>query len=398
MCLAIALGVVLGCAEASRPLPDMNAVDTRSTDTSQRNDVAVDTRPGDMSESDTSSLPSHCSDGIRSGTETGVDCGGPDCLLRCAAGDGCDVPNDCASGRCVASVCEGVGCELDVDCPSGLPYCVAGSCEACTTAAHCDDGEPCTDDSCTGGQCLNAPRTGTCDDGFYCNGVEQCESGECVPSTTTPCSANRPCNENTKSCDECATDLDCGTVTRTAWSQCTGFDGQCDETGMRFRQVTTPRCTAGTCTRDTETESEVCTRATENRPCGTQTAGEWDVSCDSACGSVTRRRTLVTPTCIGGTCVDVEDVETDTCDGLPNGSRCQDDGTYCGQTLKCHECRSGNCSVNTPHYDASCLPSCGTASNLCNVTGVCCQASAACSRGEVGPTWDCEKCCVDTCN
>jgi hypothetical protein len=48
-------------------------------------------------------LPSaSCSDGIRNGNETGVDCGGPTCG-SCTPGATCELPTDCDSGRCVGT-------------------------------------------------------------------------------------------------------------------------------------------------------------------------------------------------------------------------------------------------------------------------------------------------------
>jgi hypothetical protein len=45
-----------------------------------------------------------CNDGVTNGSETDVDCGGPECA-PCANQDACAVSSDCASGRCNAGVC-----------------------------------------------------------------------------------------------------------------------------------------------------------------------------------------------------------------------------------------------------------------------------------------------------
>jgi len=52
-----------------------------------------------------------CSDGIKNGDETGVDCGGacamdPANPLKCATNSNCLYPSDCLSGRCEAGVCK----------------------------------------------------------------------------------------------------------------------------------------------------------------------------------------------------------------------------------------------------------------------------------------------------
>jgi hypothetical protein len=56
------------------------------------------------------------------------------------------------------------------------------ACAACSTAAHCDDGNACTADSCTAGVCQNSPvADGTaCSDGDDCTIADVCQAGTCV--------------------------------------------------------------------------------------------------------------------------------------------------------------------------------------------------------------------------
>jgi hypothetical protein len=53
--------------------------------------------PGDGAEGD------HCTNGVRDGDESDVDCGGS--CPRCAAGKSCVANTDCQSGSCRAAVC-----------------------------------------------------------------------------------------------------------------------------------------------------------------------------------------------------------------------------------------------------------------------------------------------------
>jgi hypothetical protein len=46
-----------------------------------------------------------CGDGVKNGSETGVDCGGPTCPA-CAAGQGCTSGTDCMSQVCTGNVCQ----------------------------------------------------------------------------------------------------------------------------------------------------------------------------------------------------------------------------------------------------------------------------------------------------
>ena len=61
----------------------------------------------------------------------------------------------------------------------------------------------------------------------------------------------------------------------------------------------------------------------------------------------------------------------------------------CGQQAQCEVCVDGKCVVNEPHFDAACVPSCGSADALCGVQGVCGYTSGTCL-----PSWDCPSCCT----
>jgi hypothetical protein len=122
--------------------------------------------------------PASCSDGVQDDGETGVDCGGGQCV-GCANGQACNVPGDCAQEACSNNVC-GVGdggvCTANSQCVSQL--CTNGTC----LPAHCsdgvqDDGETGVD--CGGGVC-NA-----CIGGQGCNTGSDCLSGTCNGGTCT---------------------------------------------------------------------------------------------------------------------------------------------------------------------------------------------------------------------
>jgi hypothetical protein len=80
-----------------------------------------------------------CTDGIKDGNETDVDCGGGTCP-PCALGKMCNVGSDCASGSCTSGVCTSLMAN--------------GS--ACTSASQCGSG------FCTGGVCCNTACNGAC--------------------------------------------------------------------------------------------------------------------------------------------------------------------------------------------------------------------------------------------
>jgi hypothetical protein len=125
-----------------------------------------------------------CTDGVRNGQETGLDCGGPACS-KCAGGEGCNGAADCASGTCAASVCAAScfdnvkdGDETGKDC--------GGSCNGCPPGDPCKVNGDCASKICTAGVCA-AP---SCSDGVQ-NGTESdidCGKG-CIG-----CALGQKCN------------------------------------------------------------------------------------------------------------------------------------------------------------------------------------------------------------
>jgi cysteine-rich repeat protein len=90
---------------------------------------------------------------------------------------------------------------VDLDPSCGVP---STSSQVCVTSAQCDDGNPCTSDSCVGsefGYCQHAPQDGTCNDGLACNGADQCALGACSVHAGNPCAAGC-CDETTDTCVE----------------------------------------------------------------------------------------------------------------------------------------------------------------------------------------------------
>ena len=74
----------------------------------------------------------------------------------------------------------------------------------CSTDEDCNDDNPCTEDICDMGSCMNPPSeegTPCTDDELFCNGIEICDGeGSCI-STGNPCAEDEICNENDGRCD-----------------------------------------------------------------------------------------------------------------------------------------------------------------------------------------------------
>ncbi len=142
----------------------------------------------------------------------------------CDDGDACTAGDKCAGSTCLpgpvtgcddAEVCTDDSCDPGKGCvyAANAATCTdANSCtlgDACTgggckpgSAALCDDGSPCTTDSCDKLKgCVNTALTDGvgCDDGNACTTGEKCASGKCGGSTPKVCGDGNPCS--TGACD-----------------------------------------------------------------------------------------------------------------------------------------------------------------------------------------------------
>lgn len=228
-----------------------------------------------------------CSDGYH--------CDGDVCVADVPDGfGGCDEDGDCESGNCTE--------ETGVCCEAGLDGC-------CNSNSQCDDGNPCTSDSCSiKSYCRSTPKDegASCSDGRYCNGDERCVQGVCQAGDS-PCDLNETfctevtCDEENKECIETPVNIGqaCSDVLF-----CAGDVAMvCTETGL---------CA------DPETGTPPCLEETGN-PCTFFRCNEETASCDEVpgpngivCGG---EGTCLESICMDGVCV-------------PGASPC-DDGDPC---------------------------------------------------------------------
>jgi uncharacterized delta-60 repeat protein len=113
-------------------------------------------------------LGSACDDGMKSGMESDVDCGGT-CTNKCLTGLNCNAGSDCRSSfcaatskKCVATQCEDqakTGDESDVDC-GGSNCAKCGVNKACATSADCGAGLSCDNLLCKQTYLLSAVVSG----------------------------------------------------------------------------------------------------------------------------------------------------------------------------------------------------------------------------------------------
>jgi hypothetical protein len=123
----------------------------------------------------------NCDDGVGCTVDTCSQ--GVGCLHKPVDG-ACDDNNTCTDDACSTVI----GCDhkaVVATCSDGNActspdVCMDGNC-AGGQALKCDDGNPCTDDTCQGVVgCVALPNAATCDDGAACTGTDLCAKGKCA--------------------------------------------------------------------------------------------------------------------------------------------------------------------------------------------------------------------------
>lgn len=133
-----------------------------------------------------------CTDMTANGNETDADCGGPMCT-KCADNKNCLVASDCVSGVCSGGVCQAPKCtdgvkngnETDLDCGGGCPGCAVG--ETCSVSLDCAT-EVCRNGTCTAIVQVDVGTGHACallgDGTVFCWGANG--GGQLGDGTTTP--------------------------------------------------------------------------------------------------------------------------------------------------------------------------------------------------------------------
>ena len=138
-----------------------------------------------------------CQDGLP--CTTGETCKGGTC--KTAIGIGCNDGNACTKDACApgnngctntltTGACDdGTACTVGETCATGV--CAGGKAETC------QDGNPCTNDSCDIAKgCSHLPNSIPCNDGSPCTSGDVCGGGSCVPGKNLDCSDNVACTQD----------------------------------------------------------------------------------------------------------------------------------------------------------------------------------------------------------
>jgi hypothetical protein len=149
-----------------------------------------------------------CTDGVKDGSESDVDCGGNLCD-PCANGKQCAIDEDCSSGFCGNGVCMTPTCtdhikngnETDVDCGGG-------TCGPCQVGKVCALNSDCVSGLCQNGVC----QSGTLLNGQACASGAQCASGFCADGVCCNTSCSGICMACTAAKKGSGSDGTCGPV------------------------------------------------------------------------------------------------------------------------------------------------------------------------------------------
>jgi len=167
----------------------------------------------------------------------------------CDDGLFCNGADTCAGGQCAShsgDPCFGLPECLDY-CDELLDECLAPFGVPCSS-----DGNPCSDDVCSGsGGCVHVNNLAQCDDGLFCNGNDFCRDGACVIHAGDPCLGGSEC---ALSCVEpaAACQSPIGTPCSDEGNVCT--DDQCDGSGACVHVANNAACDDG----DLRTVTDVC--------------------------------------------------------------------------------------------------------------------------------------------
>ncbi|MBI5610295.1 MAG: hypothetical protein HY902_15565 [Deltaproteobacteria bacterium] len=323
----------------------------------------------------------------------------------CSDDDVCTMADTCSAGACVGGATLPCGdsnpCTADsCDAASGCHHAaVQGPCDdgdACTAgtacaggqcgggvAVDCQDGNPCTQDSCdTDLGCAHAPTGGPCSDGNACTLGDLCSAGLCLPGAATVCGDENPCTAD--SCDAIV-----GCMNSPFAGPCSDGDactqGDACASGACAAGPAVDCSDGATCTADTCNAAVGCQHAWLSGPCSDGnpcTTGE--VCKLGACGS--------------GAATDCSDglaCTADSCDpasgcshaALPDAANLCSDGDPCSTDA----CSLTDGCIHTPASGAACSDS-----NPCT-TGDTCQAGTCAGTGKLD-CGDGNPCTADSCS
>ncbi len=327
---------------------------------------------------------------------TGDTCSGGTCQAGSSAG-ACDDGDTCTTDTCdptngctFTAIADGSACDDGNVCTTG-EQCALGKCKP-LKPNPCDDGDLCTTDTCaTVGACTHTPvaEGGACTDGSKCNTPGTCTSGKCTGFAAIQCDDGLPCTV-----DSCNPAIGCVHVASQGpcddGDPCTTGDacvkgvcahtGGCDVNAVCTLQNGAPQCVCKTGYGGDGLTCSVCAPSCTGKTCGPD-------GCGGTCGKC------------GGSTVCGANSQC-VCQAACNGKTCGADG--CGGSCgTCGSGQT--CNYATGKCDAICVPTCsgktcgpdgcGGACGSCS-TGQFCSAGTGTCRWNVCPNTPSAGCCT----
>ena len=262
----------------------------------------------------------------------------PDSVIVCPEASGTDAP--CLTpacnpdtGECSQDAANDATPCINQDLCTLNDYCENGTCTDGVTI-NCNDGNPCTDDTCDPGiGCLNTPTSMTCNDGDACTTGDTCSQGQCTGGAAPDCNDDNPCTD-----DACSPDSGC---THTPNQESCEDGNACTKGDF---------CSAGVCQAGNSTDCDdknVCTEDSCSVQVGCiNTPGEGSCSDGNPC---TLNDFCKDSSCQSGALVDCDDKNPctdDSCDELG----------LCVHTANLETCDDGNaCTIGDHCADGKCL-------------------------------------------
>jgi hypothetical protein len=242
----------------------------------------------------------------------------------CDDGNACTLFDRCEDGICVLTAtieCEepadpcmqafcnpasGACIEIERSCDDGNP-CTEDTCQAgvgcmsetISDGTSCADTNPCTENTCMAGVCEATNVSGACDDGNLCTEEGTCVEGTCFAApvvcepSNDPCMPNE-CNPTNGECEEVDRDAECAALSTA--SPCLDFEcnpqvGIC--VPVSLSEFDGSACDdSNSCTQNDRCQSGVCLGAAASSPStGAPVASAWMLGLLALCiGIVAARR------------------------------------------------------------------------------------------------------------
>jgi len=197
------------------------------------------------------------------------DCNGEIDDNLCDDGNSCTIDGCNADGSCAHEADNSQLCDDGSIC-SQVDKCVDGVCEGLNPIL-CDDGNPCTDDSCDAvAGCLTAFNTSGCEDGSQCTINDTCANGTCQPGPNKDCDDGSPCT-----LDQCDPKQGCK-------YQPTNEGVGCNKDGLGQCQAS--KCQAGQCAAY-NVDGVGCNTGKGDCPSGTCSGGSCFANAGTVCST-----------------------------------------------------------------------------------------------------------------